>query len=57
MITLYVEPYCHTCKRFEPTANRVYATDTPLQTEVTCEHIASCVAMERHIRKEIKKEK
>ncbi len=59
MIHLEIEPYCHNCQAFEPTAivtrsegeNGVYE----LNTAVQCHSKRRCMAVEKYLRREIAK--
>lgn len=59
MINLDVADYCHNCDGFDPVA---YKTDisTPnnpntVMTVVRCDNNRKCLAMYRHIQKEVEK--
>ena len=49
MITLVVEDYCHTCGGFEPEANKIFADNVILLTEVTCEYRNQCKNVARFV--------
>lgn len=54
MITLYVEPFCHYCEEFEPTAEKIFAENQMMTCHVYCKHVGKCKHVASHIEQKVK---